>query len=71
MTRKDYVKIAEVFATKRAQIVNEYPPGRNGAAYVGALSVWTDLVNATAQMLATDNPSFDVARFMDASGYSD
>lgn len=51
MTRKDYVKTAEIL---------------NGYAKTIYPSVWVDLVEDFVEMFQNDNPNFDADRFVQA-----
>lgn len=60
MTRKDYVRIAAVFASTK-------PAPREGDT-ARALYVWRLTVARMATVLSDDNPRFDADRFHDACG---
>ena len=62
MTRKDYVKIATVFANNAPAKHDDDAGGRMHQR----AEKWRALVRDMADMLATDNPRFDRARFLAA-----
>lgn len=56
MTKKDYVKLADLF--KRM-----YPATHNGQPALDAFAEWGDLKEGLMEILAADNPRFDRDRF--------
>lgn len=61
MTRKDYIAIAAVF-NKRADMA------RNIQNAPSRLAHYQEIAGDVADMLANDNPRFDVSRFLKACG---
>jgi len=59
MTRKDYIKIAAIF--------NNHAQPRE--AYPIESARLKELVDNMVDMLAQDNPQFDTARFIKATGF--
>lgn len=62
MTKKDYIAIAKVISDER-----NHPASGSKAAQVTC----DRLAHRFADMLASDNPRFDRARFLQACGASD
>lgn len=60
MTRKDYVKIAAILKFHR----------ENAPAKANTSALLNRIASDFADVLATDNPRFDYARFLSAAGYS-
>lgn len=68
MTKKDYVRIAQVFHVTRCYVdVPGRVTGKPTCQETDA-ATWEALAYEMADMLATDNPRFDRARFLKACG---
>lgn len=65
MTRKDYVLIAEVFSKTARNVWNS--DGVDNIIEDDVRSAVRDIVEATADALARDNPRFDRGRFIKAA----
>ena len=63
MTRKDYIKIAEVFKTELLNLKLSTYMG-DDERHNRDRQTWL-LINKMAQMLRQDNPRFDTGRFVD------
>jgi hypothetical protein len=56
MTRKDYIKIADLLAYHKSRV---------------CLDEWNGLVDAMSNLFASDNSRFDKETFLDACGRED
>ena len=63
MPRQHFVAIAKVLESQR--------PGSFGRGRRDRMILWMDTVDSFATMLATTNPQFNRAKFLDACGYNE
>jgi hypothetical protein len=68
MTKKDYIKIAQVLKDEKVRIENEFDS--DSLVGHGASTEVTILSGKIAYMLAQDNPRFDREQFLTACGYN-
>ena len=71
MTRKDYELIAAALRSSRISIANGYPAATNDAErYRDAqrIAVHRAICHKLAESLGAENPRFDRARFLTATG---
>ena len=64
MTKKDYIKLAELIKDNR-EYLNDWTKNGIGTPFVP----FDRLVNGLCAVLAEDNPRFDKARFLSACNY--
>lgn len=68
MTKKDYIKMAEVFRDEKERLeTNDSLSAGKQADCLLELSI---MVGKMAYMLQCDNPRFDRQRFLSACGYN-
>lgn len=71
MTRKDYILIADALRRARISVANGYPVACTDderSRDAQRIAVHRATCHALADALATDNPRFDRAKFLTATG---